>query len=126
MFDTETLEASAIQEAFTTMKQLLGAVAGKTPIEIIPCTPELEAIFFQAPAILKRLFPQYDQQFFLMFAKTRPKEALSFLFKNGGGPTTLPQLLDSLTSDDVEQLRSIYPIHNLISFVTEVCQMART
>jgi hypothetical protein len=32
MFDTETLEASAIQEAFTTMKQLLGAVAGKTPI----------------------------------------------------------------------------------------------
>src|SRR5216683_4576890 len=66
MFDTETLEASAIREAFSTMDQLLRAVAGKTPVAIIPCIPELEAIFFETPATLKRVFPQYDQQFFLM------------------------------------------------------------
>jgi hypothetical protein len=126
MFDTETLEASAIREAFSTMDQLLRAVAVKTPVVIIPCIPELEAIFFEAPATLKRLFPQYDQQFFLMFAKTRPKEALTILFENGGGPTTLPELLDCLTSDDVEQFRRIYPITQLITFISDVCQMVPT
>jgi hypothetical protein len=126
LFETGTLEASAIREAHVTLDELVHAVAGETPVVTIPCIPELEAIFFEAPAILKRLFPQFDQHFFLMFAKTRPKEALTFLFKNGSGPTTLPQLLDGLTSDDVEQLRLVYPIQKLMSFITDVCHLAPT
>jgi len=80
------------------------------------------ALFFESPGILNRLFPQYDHQFFLMFAKTSPKQALEFLFKNGGGPKNLAELLGSLIPDDIEQLRLIYPLNRLVTFVTDVSQ----
>jgi hypothetical protein len=120
LIDTESLEPSAIAETVTTTDQLLGAVAGGTPFRAIYCIPELEVVFFEAPIGLKRIFPHYDQHFFPMFAKTRPKEALQYLFKNGGGPTNLSQFLDDLTSEDVEHLRTTDPIKQLINFADEL------
>lgn len=122
LMDTETLDPSAIAEIVTTANHLLGAVAGGTPFRVIYCIPELEAVFFEAPIDLKRIFPKYDQHFLLMFAKSAPKKALQYLFENGGGPTTLSQFLDQLTSEDTERLRATYPINQLMDFIHEAVE----
>jgi hypothetical protein len=122
MVDTDSLESSAVQETQSTMQQLLGAVAGDAPFRVICCVPELEAIFFQANLDLKRLFPQSDTAFFLMYARSRPKDALKYLFQNGGGPKALPDLLGSLSRQDIDFLRSTGPIKELVEFISRMIQ----
>jgi hypothetical protein len=118
--DTDSLDPSAIRETVTSTEQLLSAVADGVPFKVVYCIPEIEAIFFEAPIDLKRIFPLYDEHFFLMYAKTRPKEALNYLLENGGGPKTLSAFLDQLTLEDIGRLRTTYQIGQLIGFANEV------
>ncbi len=120
LFDTDTMDPQAIWDAVQTTEDLLRAVAAGTLFRVIYCTPELEAVFFDSEMNLNRVFPHYDHGFFLKYAKTQPKQALEYLFKNGGGPATLQELLDDLTSNDIERLRSTYPVRHLVEFVIEV------
>ena len=117
VIDTKSLDPGVIWETVTTMKQLLEAAAAGTSYTVIYCVPELESIFFDDRIDLKKIFPKYDQQFFLMFAKTSPKQALEFLFKEGGGPKRLSELLDALTTEDTKKLRETYPIGQLMTFI---------
>jgi hypothetical protein len=120
LVDSDSLDPGVILETVKTMNQLLGALANSTPFEVIYCIPELEMIFFEAEIGLKRIFPHYDRDMFLMFSKLSPKKALQELFENGGGPTNLPELLDNLSPEDTERLRAMYPISQLMSFIHKV------
>jgi hypothetical protein len=120
LIDTETLEPSAIAETVSTTEYLLSSVAGGTPFKVVYCIPELEAVFFEAKIDLKKIFPHYDENLFLMFAKTSPKKALEHLYETGGGPSTLSRFLDHLTSEDAERLRAAYPINQLMDFIRDV------
>jgi hypothetical protein len=53
----------------------------------------------------------------LPFAKTQPKEQLKLLFGQGMGPTNIGDLLDQLTAEDVEKLRSASQMGQLIAFI---------
>jgi hypothetical protein len=125
VIDTESLEPSVIHDVVATTEQLLRMVAGATPFRVISCTPALEAVFFEGHLNLKKIFPHAEQQF-LMFAKTSPKEALNFLFENGGGPKNLSEFLDRLLPEDIAKLQATYPIQHLVSFISEVCQTVGT
>ena len=118
MLDTDTLDPTIIAETIQTTRHLMGAVAGDTPFDVIYCIPHIEAIFFEDTPALQRIFPQFYNIFILQFAKTQPKDQLEVLFQKGGGPRTLNAFLDQLTSGDVEKLRALYPIQQLMAFIT--------
>ena len=120
MVDTDSLDPGVIYERYVTISQLLAAVAGGTPFKVVLCIPVIEVIFFNAPDILERLFPNVDLNSYVMFYKKQPKEVLDFLFEHGGGPKNLAELLDNLTENDAERLRAIGPIRELIMFIQEV------
>ena len=124
LLDTDTLDASIISERIQATRYLMGAMAGDTPFDIIYCIPHLEAIFFEDTTALQRIFPQFSNVFILRFAKTQPKDQLELLFQKGGGPKTLNALLGQLTSDDVERLRALYPIQQVMAFITNNAEIA--
>ena len=119
LVDTGSLDPSVILET-TSTERLLEAVAAGTPFKVVYCVPELEAVFFNAPSDLKRIFPNYQEGVYRMFAKTSPKEALEALFENGGGPKNLGEFLDHLTSEVAERLRRADPVHQLMDFIHEL------
>jgi hypothetical protein len=124
LLDTDTLDPTIISETIQTTRYLMGAVAGDTPFDIIYCIPHIEVIFFEDATALQRIFPQFRTVFILQFAKTQPKDQLELLFQEGGGPKTLNAFLDQLTSDEVEKLRTSYPIHDVMAFIRNNAKIA--
>jgi hypothetical protein len=120
VLNADTLDPATIWEKQVTTEQLLRAVSGGTRFKLILCIPALEAVFFNAPEILERIFPKWPILMNPMYYSKLPKEALADLFTNGGGPTTLSEFLDALTEEDAEHLRATGPIRELINFVSEV------
>lgn len=118
LIDTDTMDPAAISELVQTTRYLMGAVAGKTPFDIIYCIPEIEMIFFVDTVSLQRIFPQFRDVYIRQFASTQPKEQLEVLFQRGGGPANLRALLGELTSDEIMRLRSTYPIEHVMGFIT--------
>jgi hypothetical protein len=127
VLDLDTLEPTIIAETVQTTRHLMASVAGDTSFDIIYCIPHIEAIFFEDPSALRRIFPNFGSVFILPFAKTQPKDQLAALFQNGGGPRDLNGLLGSLTSQEIEQLRSSNPIDQVRSFIARNARIhART
>ena len=127
LLDMDTLDATVIAETVQTTRYLMRSVAGDTPFDIVYFVPQIEAIFFEGSIDLQRIFPDFKPYFILQFAKTQPKQQLQLLFEKGRGPANLRAFLDELTAEEVEQLRSRYPIRQLITFITNNCiQPART
>jgi hypothetical protein len=126
LIDSESLDPGFILELVNSMKQLLRALAGSTPVEVIHCIPELEAIFFEAKIGLRTIFPLYDEWSFLMFSKFTPKKALQDLFENGGGPKNLTEFLNCLTPEDVARLQGMYQISQIVEFIHKVDYLLST
>jgi hypothetical protein len=124
ILDTNTLDPTIITETVQTTRHLMSAVAGDTAFDIIYCIPHIEAIFFEDTTALRRIFPQFGNLFILQFAKTQPKDQLELLFQQGGGPKTLNAFLDQLTSENIEKLRSSYPIEHAMAFITNNTKIA--
>jgi hypothetical protein len=119
ILETHTSDAATVGEKLRSMEYLLEIVAGGTPFKVVPCVPEIEVIFFEAPNLLKSMFPKFDLATYSMFCKTQPREVLNLLLNQGGGPTTLEQFLASLTEKDLEKLRTKGPAQELIQFISE-------
>ncbi len=118
--NTYSVDTGVTHERYTTLEYLVHAVAGGVPYRLILAIPELEVIFFEVPDVLTRIFPDADLSSHLVFYKGQPKQALALLFKQGGGPKDLPALLDAFTDADVERLRQVTPIAELIAFAEEM------
>jgi hypothetical protein len=126
LLDTHSLDAATVREKYLTSEFLLQAVAGGTPFKVILCVPCLEAVFFSAVDILKRIFPKVSLDSYLLFFATQPKQALEFLYAHGGGPSTLAELLKALTEADIERLQVIGPVGELIAFASEMAPQSGT
>lgn len=118
LLDMDTMDPTAIAETVQTTRHLLRSVAGDTPFEVIYCVPEIEIIFFQDSIAFQRIFPQFNLFYIQQFAMTQPKKQLQVLFEKGGGPRNLRTFLNDLTSEEVESLRTMYPVQQLIAFLT--------
>jgi hypothetical protein len=124
LLDTGTLDPTINAERIQITRYLMAAVAGDAPFDLIYCIPHLEKIFFEDTGALRRLFPQFDNNFIPEFAKTQPKDQLEVLLQRGGGPKTLNAFLDQLTSDEVEKLRALEPIQQVMAFITNNTKIA--
>ena len=129
MLDTDTLEPIAIWNLVQLYESLVGAVAaGSVPYKIIHSIPELEAIFFDdtdGKFDAHEMFPRVPPSFMKMVAQKRPREALDYLFAEGGGPPNFTEFLAKLGGEDKANLRKVYPIHQLTTFIEECMAVAR-
>lgn len=118
LLDTDTMNPTAIAETVQTTRHLLHSVAGDTPFEVVYSVPTIETVIFQGSIDFGRIFPLFGAFFLKPFAATQPKEQLAVLFEKAGGPRDLPAFLNELTHEEVESLRTKYPIAQLISFIS--------
>jgi hypothetical protein len=124
ILDTDTLDPTVLAERIQTTRYLMAAAAGDTPFDVIPCVPHMEAIFFEDTTALQRIFPHFGNVFILQFARTQPKDQLEVIFEKGGGPKNLNAFLDQLTSDEVEKLRALYPLQQVMAFIANNTKVA--
>lgn len=117
IYDTDTLNPAMIAETSEATRYLLYMVATGTPFDVLPCIPQLEAIFFEDVIDFRRIFPRFETAFLLRFAKTQPREQLQVLFEQGGGPGNMGDFLKQLTPDEQKKLQSKYPMAQLVDFI---------
>jgi hypothetical protein len=124
MLDTDTLNATLIADMVQTTRYLMAEAAVGTPFDVIYYVPHIEAIFFEDTSGLERIFPDFKNAFILQFARTQPKAQLEVLLQRGGGPNDLDGFLSSLTTEEVEKVRSASPIKQVIEFITVNAKVA--
>jgi hypothetical protein len=124
MFNANTLDRNIISEQIEDTRSLMAMAAVGTPFDVIHCVPEIETIFFEDTTTLRRIFPDFGTAFIPQFARGQPKEQLEVLFERGGGPKTMDAFLDELTSDDIEKLRALKLIQQVVTFITNNAAIA--
>jgi hypothetical protein len=118
LMDTDTMNPTVISETVQITRHLLRSVAGNTPFEVVYCVPSIETVFFQGSVGFGRIFPRFDLCFIQQFALTQPRQQLEVLFEKGGGPRNLHAFLDELTQEEVDSIRGMPPIQQLVAFIT--------
>lgn len=127
MLDTNTTEPTAVLELVQTYESLVGAAAAGVPYKILRSIPDLESILFEDTdgKLLRTLFPSMPPAVVTALAWQKSKKALEYMFKEGGGPSNLGELLAKLTEEDKASLRRTHPIDQLITFIEECAAIAR-
>ncbi|NJR21931.1 MAG: hypothetical protein HC786_07050 [Richelia sp. CSU_2_1] len=99
-------------------------VAGKTPVKIVPAIPEIETIFFQDVSLLERLLGYTPPQNLLDRAVFLPKKVLEELIARSNIIQDISEILDRLTEEDIEILRSAAIMQEIIQFLQSVRETA--
>jgi hypothetical protein len=100
------------------MNELVASVSPAVPFKVIMAAPELEYVFFEAPGLLKRLYPALpDFDLFLYVAKSNTRNALKKLDPTSPLRAIQQRLLDEVKDEDLPALRQTKVIHDLIDFL---------
>jgi hypothetical protein len=115
--DANSISPDFVRERSLGLRELLQSVTVGTPAEVFLAVPEMEEIFFQVPHLLGRVLKVDIPETLAIMAEARPKDALSQLFDSHKSIKSMPQLLNALTSSDLEELRLANPISDLTKFL---------
>lgn len=99
-------------------------VAGKTPVKVVPAVPEIEIIFFQDVSLLSRLLGYTPPQDILDRAVFLPKQALEESIARSDKIQDISQIIDRLTDEDIEILRSSSVMQEIVQFLQFVRETA--
>jgi hypothetical protein len=124
LVDTDSVDRAIIHERLQTTEELLKSVSGRIPVKVIPLIPTIEALFFEAPGLMQKLFPSTVTSELLLLAEHDPKEALSQLLGIKADLPLIGKLLDRLDDEDVEKLRATRPMAELLDFLSRVATTA--
>lgn len=126
LMDSDSRDESLVRQQRQTTEDLVKAVSGRAPVKVILFVPEIEAVFFQAPRALRRAFGEELPTDLLVMARENPKAALTNLFaRDTRGRNDLSALLEVLDEEDVEALRSVPAIRELVTFLSETANRSQ-
>jgi len=120
LVDTDSTDERIVREKKQSTEELLKAVSAGVPTKVILLIPEVEILLFDAPGLLANVFGHQLPNEVLILARNNPKEALSQLIKGQKELRSIHQLLDRLTDEGIEALRSTGPIRELMEFLKQV------
>jgi len=103
--DADTLDEQTAEEARLDTKAIIRYVAGTIPVDVFFFLPEVEAIFFEAPAVLARLTGREWTAEELARGCTSPKATLQAMLSQGGPKAETPALLANIDEDMADALR---------------------
>jgi hypothetical protein len=117
--DSDSLQKEVISERREQFKDLVSSVAGSTPSAVVLAVPEVEAIFFSAPDMIKRMFGEVPPEL-LALGRRDPKGVLAQLGEMSKRRWDVNKAFDLMTDKNLEQLRQTQPIRELTKFLEQV------
>jgi hypothetical protein len=117
--DADSLEEEVIGERRDQFKDLVNAVAGKIPSAVVLAVPEIEAIFFSAPDLIKGVFGQAPAEL-MALGRRDPKGVLTQLGSISKNSWDLKKAFGLMSPKDLEQLRETQPMRELAGFLEHV------
>ncbi|MEM7530916.1 MAG: hypothetical protein AAF639_01965 [Chloroflexota bacterium] len=120
VLDSDTVVLEHIEERLQSTEEIISVVAANTPFKVVLAVPEIEAIFFHDIGLLSRLLGYTPSQEMIGFAVYQPKKALEQLLSKSNKVKSESELLAQLTDEDVDILRQVPFIQEVIQFVQSV------
>lgn len=120
VIDAETPEPEAADERRRSAEELLGDAAADVPFRVLVAIPVLEALFFQRPELVRRVFGDAADDHLIELAQLSPRHALRKLRPNQDFHKLGLQLLKTMDADDIRAIRDMSPIRELIAFIEQV------
>jgi hypothetical protein len=113
--DADGTDPDEVAEDKASVESFLRPAAGPVPFEVVLVVPEMEALLFEAPSMLKRLFGVADLP---RMRTKRPKAVLRSL----DGSPTLADVMAKLGADDWQALRETPTGRRIRAAVREVAR----
>ncbi|MCC3571353.1 MAG: hypothetical protein JGK30_05160 [Microcoleus sp. PH2017_40_RAT_O_B] len=120
VFDADSVVPELVELRRNDIEEILKFVAGKTPFKVVSAVPEIEIIFFQDVSLLSRLIGYIPPQDVLDLAVCQPRKALEELIARSENIHDRSQIIDHLTNEDIEILRSSSVMQEIVHFLDSV------
>jgi hypothetical protein len=120
VIDAHSSDEEVVRTRRQSLEEVVGSVAGNVPIRVIVAVPELEIIFFEAPALLQRLYPGRLSPTVLEMASLSTRRALKMLDPSADLQSFRQRVLAGLTEEDVAALQETSVLRELTDFLRKV------
>lgn len=124
VFDAGSVVPELVELRRQEIEEVILWVAGNTPVKVVPAAPEIERIFFQDVSLLSRLLGYTPPQNLLDRAVFQPKQVLEELIARSNIIQDISEILDRLTDEDLEILRSSPIMQEITHFLQSVRETA--
>jgi hypothetical protein len=122
--DADATIPEQVEQRLKDTEEIVENIAVNTPVKVILAVPTLEIIFFQDVSLLSRLLGYTPSQDLLSLAVHQPWQALNQLISQSKNLQSQSQLVDQLTTEDLEALRQAPVIQEIVQFLQSVRETA--
>jgi hypothetical protein len=126
VIDANTPNPEGVSQVRQGAEELLHDAAGRlVPYKVIIAVPEIEALFFQRPEVLRRRFDGAVTDHLLELAQYSARAALRKLAADGNSETLRWDILKTLTDEETAALHQTELIQEVLGFIGLVRRRAR-
>ena len=122
--DAKSTDPEMIRYRRQDIEEVVLIVSPGIPVKVIVAVPELEAIFFHDPHVLRRLFDRRVTDELLSLARTNPRRVLDELIARSDSIQQPIDILVALTEEELETLRQADVVLELADFLRHVRELA--
>ncbi|WP_293152681.1 MULTISPECIES: hypothetical protein [unclassified Microcoleus] len=122
--DADSVEPELVQQRLKDIEEIVGGVAANTPVKVVMAVPEIEIIFFQDVSLLSRLLGYIPPKDILDMAVYQPRKALEQLISRSEIIHNSSEIIDRLTKEEIEILRSSSVMQEIAHFLQSVRETA--
>lgn len=123
--DAGSTTLELIQERRQSIEEIVTSIAGNVPVKVIVAVPEIESVFFQNTSIIEKIFGCSIPENILAIADLQPCRALEQLFSQSKTVHKRADILNALTTADIEILCQASVVQELIQFLQSTHEIAR-
>jgi hypothetical protein len=124
VFDADSVVSELVELRRNDIEEIVGFVAGKISFKVVPAVPEMDIIFFQDVSLLSRLLGYIPPKDILDMAVYQPRKALEQLLSRSDLIHDRSEVIDRLTNEDIEILRSSSVMQEIAHFLLSVRETA--
>jgi hypothetical protein len=121
LLDADSTVPEAVARRQLGAEEVVGEAGSSAPVRVLVAVPALDAMLFTRRGPVARVFgAAFSDESALELGRLNPREALKRLDPGGHWWTASLRLVDALDDEDIAELRSMSPIHELIDFVRDI------
>jgi hypothetical protein len=117
VLDAKSTDQDAADRVRETAEEVIGE-AGAAPLLVLVAVPGVEALYFERPNAVKRVFPGAGESL-IEIGKVSPADGLRRLDSTGEAAASI-KLMQGLDADDVAALRLHSPVKELLAFLADL------
>jgi hypothetical protein len=118
LLDADSTYPEAAARRRDAAEEVVGDVANSASLRILVAVPALAALLFLRPEPVARAFGSATSDVHMLeLGRMNPREALKRLDPAGHWRTSSMNMVRTLNDEDIAELRSMPPIHELLEFL---------